>query len=604
MGTTPITLTATLSNGADIVKKIPITQQGATLSEGVFTMANGNRQHFLNQTLRGERVKITPINYTGLKPMLTLLDFQGRIFATGDSIDINMPIRGAYYLLVNAQSTGQLKVEGLTNTPPDIQLPTSSTLTQPSCSIGNINATIESTINFTGSEAMVTLGSKVITAVYDFVLNKTLIKAYDNNTLVWTWLSNKNEYIRTLTSNSVYGIAAIGSIGGALKSEDGILVVKLNGNGILQTSTIFGTADGKDFGYGISFLNDGSLMATGFTSGTFTQPSAGDFDAIAAHISSTGNILEKLQFGTPNIDRVFGCQTLKNGNVILFGDTKGQIGDTGSPLGAYDIFITEITPACVKIKSTQYGSPENDLAYVLVVDSISGDIFLNGLTSGEMVSGFGNPQLQQVFVARIDATTHAVKWLKQLGLTQGQGADGIALFNNRVGVIFYTNGSFSGANNNSLGFITSEDMVLALFDYNGNLNTLLQFDQTTERIWARAITFQGNDIYVLRDHAYRPGKPTVTTTLDRFAIPSLTTGIKNHAEKNSILVYPNPATTEINISFPTTNNFTIDIINMLGETVLQTQNQKEIDVSQISKGVYFLKVSDNKTIYSQKIIIQ
>jgi Secretion system C-terminal sorting domain len=515
VGTTPVTLTAALGNGSSISKTIPIIQQGITLSEGIFNMANGIRQHFLNQALRGERIKITPINYTGIKPTLTLLDFQGRLLATGDSIDINMPIRGAYYLLVNSQSVGQLKVEGLTTYDAVVQFPISSPLTQPSCTIGNISATIDQSTNFTGAEAIVSLDGKVITAVYDFVLNKTIIKAYQNNVLAWTWLSNKNEYIRTLTSHPVYGIAGIGSAGGALKNEDVVFVVKLNSNGILQTSTTFGTNDGKDFGYGISFLTDGSLMATGFTDGTFTQPNAGELDAIAAHISSAGIVLEKLQFGTPAIDRVFGSQTLKNGNVILFGDTQGQVGDTGSPLGAYDIFITEITPACVKIKSTQYGSVENDLAYVLAVDSISGDIFLNGLTSGEMATGFGNPQLQQVYVARIDKTTHALKWLRQLGPTQGQGADGIALSNNRVGVIFYTNGSFNGANNNSLGFVTSEDMVLALYDFDGNLDTLLQFDQTAERIWARAITFLGNDIYVLRDHAYKPGQPFVTTSLDK-----------------------------------------------------------------------------------------
>lgn len=84
------------------------------------------------------------------------------------------------------------------------------------------------------------------------------------------------------------------------------------------------------------------------------------------------------------------------------------------------------------------------------------------------------------------------------------------------------------------------------------------------------------------------------------------TGLKQ-LEQNTlkeISFFPNPATSVLNISFLTSNNFTIEIINTIGETVLQTENQNKIDVSQLSKGIYFLKVSENETIYTQKIIIQ
>ncbi|WBA44119.1 T9SS type A sorting domain-containing protein [Hymenobacter canadensis] len=541
VGTTPVTLTAALSNGTSVVRTIPITPQGPTLSTGTFSMAPGTRQHLINQVLRGERIKIKPINYSGAAPVLKLLDFQGRFLAQGDSIDLNTPIRGSYYVVVNSASSGQLKVEGIMPFVPDFTPQSASTLTQPACTVGSISATLDLSLNHTGGEAMTTLGNKIVVAFYDFTLRKTVVKAYQNGVLAWTWLSNPNEYIRTLTAHPLYGIAGIGSSGGALASQDEVFVVKLNSNGVWQQTTTFGTADGKDFGYGISFLNDGSVMATGFSSGTFTQANAGGVDAIAAHISTAGVVLEKLQFGTPENDRVFGSQTLNNGNVILFGDTRGQVGDTGTPRGAYDLFITEISPAGVKIKSTQYGSPENDLAYALVVDPGSGDIFLNGLTSGAIVPGFGNPQLQQVYTARIDHTTHGVVWLKQLGPTEGQGADGIALSGTGVGVIFYTNGSFSGATNNSLGFITSEDMALALYDFNGNLLRLNQFDQTAERIWARALAFDGPDIYVLRDHAYEPGKPFVTTSVDKLSSSQPLSATTATSRPGTLQIYPNPA---------------------------------------------------------------
>lgn len=78
-------------------------------------------------------------------------------------------------------------------------------------------------------------------------------------------------------------------------------------------------------------------------------------------------------------------------------------------------------------------------------------------------------------------------------------------------------------------------------------------------------------------------------------------------EENIILkpyVYPNPATTEINISISSSNNFNTEIINSLGETIMQSQNQHKIDISNISKGFYTLRISikDNLSTNSIKLI--
>ncbi len=83
-----------------------------------------------------------------------------------------------------------------------------------------------------------------------------------------------------------------------------------------------------------------------------------------------------------------------------------------------------------------------------------------------------------------------------------------------------------------------------------------------------------------------------------------TSSISTFSNINSISVYPNPASSEINISFSLSNNFTIEIINTLGEAVLKFQNQTKIDVSQMAKGIYYLKVCDNQKTYTQKIILQ
>ncbi len=518
----PVTLTATLSNNATIAKTIPLVQSGANLTEGNIPLSNGVRQYRINQLLRGQRVRIKPINFIGANPQLRLLSSQGRLIAEGDSIDFRSPTRGLFYLLVNSPSGGDLVVEGVSPTVVAPAVNTTFGLTLASCTVRNLDFQIDRKSNYTGGEYILTNGNKIITCIYDFVLNKSIITAYENDIVSWTWMSNENEYIRTISADPVYGIAGVGSCGGALKNEDSVYVVKLNSDGIFQTRSAFATNDGRDYGYGISFLNDGSLMATGFTEGTFPgYTNAGDngvLDAFAVRISATGSIINSYQFGSDQNDRIFASRTLPNGNILLFGDTEGHVGDTGTPQGSYDLFISEMASTGIRIKTTQYGSNENDLAFDFVVDPVSGDYFITGQTTGQILASntTGDPDRPQVYTARINKTTHALVWVNQLGPLEGQSGESIALSPTGVGTIFYTFGSFLGATNNSLSTPASDDMVIALYDFNGNLNKLYQFDQTIERLFARAITFKGNDVYVLRDHVYEPGRPYITTSLDRF----------------------------------------------------------------------------------------
>ncbi|HBW85345.1 MAG TPA: hypothetical protein DEF82_00930 [Crocinitomicaceae bacterium] len=600
-----IILTANLSNATIFKDTIPVYQQGSTLFEGNRPMANGTRMYPIYQLLRGERFKIKPINYTGAAPKLTLLDYQGRYLTQGDSIDFRAPIRGSYYIIVEANSGGQLKVEGIRQyIPPTGGTNQTVNYTPDNCTIGNLDFTVDSTTNLTGAESMVTLGNNIITCWYDHIIKKTVVKSYQNDVLQWTWLSGDNEYLRTITADPNFGISGIGSCGGALKNQDSVIVVKLNSSGILQNRTAFGTSNGIDYGYGISFLNDGSLMATGFTEGNFPTFSSGQgLEAFAVRISTSGTITNTLQFGSNVDDRVFASRTLTNGNVLLFGDTEGQVGSTGSPFGSGDIFISEITANCTLVNSKQYGSNENDLAFDLVVEPISGDIFITGMTIGQMGSGSGNPTKPQVYAARIDKTTKNIVWIKQLGPTEGQSGESIALYSNGIGVLFYTNGNFVNANNNSLGTQASDDMVVALLDFNGGIDTIYQFDQTKERIFARAITFEGNNIYVLRDHAYKANKPTVITTLDRLTNPFATvTGIEE-VINNSLVLFPNPFSEKINI-VNATGLETYQLSNSIGQTVWSGKNIDKQDFSDLVSGIYFLKIFNQGGKQTIKLIKQ
>jgi hypothetical protein len=88
-------------------------------------------------------------------------------------------------------------------------------------------------------------------------------------------------------------------------------------------------------------------------------------------------------------------------------------------------------------------------------------------------------------------------------------------------------------------------------------------------------------------------------------------GINNPANSN-FAIYPNPTDGKIKI-LPQTSisgKATVTIMNSLAETVIETtltfeHNQAaQLDLSQLAKGVYVLKIATDKTEYNTKLIIQ
>ena len=67
-------------------------------------------------------------------------------------------------------------------------------------------------------------------------------------------------------------------------------------------------------------------------------------------------------------------------------------------------------------------------------------------------------------------------------------------------------------------------------------------------------------------------------------------------------VYPNPATSIININSKSTILKT-EIYNVLGQLVLSNSNENRIDISSLSKGIYYIKIQDeNENFGLEKII--
>ena len=73
-------------------------------------------------------------------------------------------------------------------------------------------------------------------------------------------------------------------------------------------------------------------------------------------------------------------------------------------------------------------------------------------------------------------------------------------------------------------------------------------------------------------------------------------------ESEKINIYPNPADRELNIDIHNVEDFQIEIYNSIGELLISVENQKNIDISGLSKGLYFIKIGQGQKSSLQRFI--
>jgi hypothetical protein len=99
------------------------------------------------------------------------------------------------------------------------------------------------------------------------------------------------------------------------------------------------------------------------------------------------------------------------------------------------------------------------------------------------------------------------------------------------------------------------------------------------------------------------------TVLTTYIIMRYQTGIQSLNVFSAIKFYPNPASTIITISTPTTpnKNTILTIFNINGQVLLSRQSTEQesvVNVSRLPEGVYFVKVTDDRTMMVGKFVKQ
>jgi hypothetical protein len=99
--------------------------------------------------------------------------------------------------------------------------------------------------------------------------------------------------------------------------------------------------------------------------------------------------------------------------------------------------------------------------------------------------------------------------------------------------------------------------------------------------------------------------PSLPSVWSYMLTSSLTVGVANLTNNNeNFKIYPNPASTILNIDIANADQSKISIMNYLGQTNFTTTNQKQIDITNFTSGLYFITIEFGHKIFTQKFIKQ
>jgi hypothetical protein len=150
--------------------------------------------------------------------------------------------------------------------------------------------------------------------------------------------------------------------------------------------------------------------------------------------------------------------------------------------------------------------------------------------------------------------------------------------------------------------------VMKCFDHNGNLvesfgtagtAIITQNDIPISYGGAMAIAENGG-IFVSSVTDSASGNP-VLLTYNLFGADAFL-GVKKNLDARQIAVYPNPSSGIITVAIQNVSVDSISVTDVLGKTVLNATDCSQIDVSNLSDGLYTLKIQSGAQNYLHKII--
>ncbi len=259
---------------------------------------------------------------------------------------------------------------------------------------------------------------------------------------------------------------------------------------------------------------------------------------------------------------------------------------TTNSASAPDIWVFKTDIDGNVVWSNTYGGSGIDEAYGLVATADGGCIVAGSST------GFGSGD-QDAYMFKLNSNG-IQQWSRNYG---GEKDDAF------VSIAKTSDGGFILAGYTK-SYADSMDILLIKTDDLGNLlwmKTPEESNYSTSAKWVVTCSDGGFAMTGLKQQygSLYPDLYVVKTNQDG----NFSTGIPEQQVVNSsFTIFPNPASTSIFLNYPNLNNTQIKIYDHLGKCILETQEQKSINVEQFLPGIYYIIVHNENQFFSQRFV--
>lgn len=415
--------------------------------------------------------------------------------------------------------------------------------------------------------------------------NTCLIKTDANGNLVWakkfgSLLGGYSEG-KCVKQTSDSGYIITGYIKDtSVSNGTGIFLLKTDSNGTIQWKKVLFDSSGNEDGLSLAITADGSYIITGYT----YSYGAGGADVCLIKTDNNGTVLWAKTYGGVNDDIGNSVQQTTDGGYIITGKTE-SFGSSGS-----DVYLIKTDSSGVSLWTKTYGGTSADFGYS-VKQTIDGGYIVIGSTYS---FGAGN---YDVYLIKTNST-------------------GVIVWTKSFGTVSYEHGYFVQQTIDS-GYIIvgimnpiNPDVYLIKTDANGNSGC----NQGSPMSISNSVVSIATSLSIVS--SAQSGTTGVCTPIlgsgGTTTTSCFSTSISETTSNMIFNIYPNPAQSQITIEFDLaeTKNTFIEIKNILGQTIktisnyafVRGNNKIEIDISEFSKGLYFVQLQSENRITSKKII--
>jgi hypothetical protein len=324
-------------------------------------------------------------------------------------------------------------------------------------------------------------------------------------------------------------------------SHSDFIVNKIYPNGDLEWQQIFGyNNDSEDYARSIKQTTDGGYIVAGRTTVLENQLNTSDYWVVK--LNAQGVIEWDSRLGGSNIDEAWEVLQTTDGGYVVTGYSYSNDGDVTGNHGMEDVWVVKLSASGSVQWQKSIGGSTHDRSYSIIQNS-DGDFIISGYTDsvdGDITHYFGG---YDGWIIKLDSIGNFV-WQISIG---GSSSD---VFRR---VIQTTDGSYAVS-----GGINSSDTQA------GTLNG-------------------GLDFWVVK-------------------LQAETLGVSQNYIDEIISIYPNPSKNKIYIKTDL-NVIDFTLYDAIGKLIINQKTNKVINVEQLTKGIYILKINTDKGLFTKNIII-